>query len=247
MSNQKNYNSIFFLTTLSVYLGLVLVGGSAPVMAHSALTQRIEIQSEAEIKDDLDKKPKEGDSAQDGINDKGFKIAEAIAIFVADLKKLESIDKFNPKNEWIFTYYVQFTEFGATKSFSKNSSILNPWLNTAVEQLVANGEPNSSLAASDFVPNCDGKECRQTLVKVDSLANEFSLSFVFTKQTPERAQLAAESFNNFLAAVKKSQKNASVLPIYENTKAHTENNQVFIVTRLPRASIDALLAKNDAK
>ena len=58
MSNSKNYNSIVFLTTLSVYLGLVLVGATPSVLAQqAALAQRFEIQNEIEIEDDLDKKP----------------------------------------------------------------------------------------------------------------------------------------------------------------------------------------------
>jgi hypothetical protein len=35
--------------------------------------------------------------------------------------------------------------------------------------------------------------------------------------------------------------------ILENTKITFENNQVFIVTRLPRGSIDSLLAQKDAQ
>ena len=61
MSNPKNYNSIVFLTTLSVYLGLVLIGGTPPVLAHAAMTQQFDIQSEIEVKDNLDKKPDEND------------------------------------------------------------------------------------------------------------------------------------------------------------------------------------------
>ena len=58
MSNSKNYNSIVFLTTLSVYLGLVLVGATPSVLAQqAALAQKFEIQNEIEIEDDLDKKP----------------------------------------------------------------------------------------------------------------------------------------------------------------------------------------------
>ena len=58
MSDKKKYNSIVFLTTLSVYLGLVLVGGAgSPVLAQAALTRNFDIQEEIEYKDDLDKKP----------------------------------------------------------------------------------------------------------------------------------------------------------------------------------------------
>ena len=60
MTKRKAHNSILFLTTLSVYLGLVLVGGSPSVLAHAALTQRLEFVSEFETEDDLDKKPEDG-------------------------------------------------------------------------------------------------------------------------------------------------------------------------------------------
>src|ERR1044072_6651794 len=66
MSERKNYNSIVFLTTLSVYLGLVLVGGVAPsVLAQAALTRDFDIKNEIVFEDGLDKKP---DDEKDLIN-----------------------------------------------------------------------------------------------------------------------------------------------------------------------------------
>ena len=56
MNKRNNYNSIVFLTTLSVYLGLVLVG-APPILAHAAMTRHFDIQNEIEVKDDLDKNP----------------------------------------------------------------------------------------------------------------------------------------------------------------------------------------------
>ena len=55
MTTRKNYNSVIFLTTLSVYLGLVLVGAPAHVLAQAALTSRLEVKDKIEKKDDLDK------------------------------------------------------------------------------------------------------------------------------------------------------------------------------------------------
>ncbi|MBK8149692.1 MAG: hypothetical protein IPK58_16175 [Acidobacteria bacterium] len=57
MNNRKAHNSILFLTTLSVYLGLALVGGSPSVFAQAALTPRFELVTEFETEDDLDNKP----------------------------------------------------------------------------------------------------------------------------------------------------------------------------------------------
>ncbi|NNF00525.1 MAG: hypothetical protein HKN25_16020 [Pyrinomonadaceae bacterium] len=50
MSKTRNHNTVYFLTTLSVYLGLVLVGASPQVLAQTAKqknsqTQRFEIRT----------------------------------------------------------------------------------------------------------------------------------------------------------------------------------------------------------
>lgn len=55
---KKAHNSLLLLTTLSVYLGLLVVGGAAPqVFAHSATTRVFEITEEIEFKNDLDLDP----------------------------------------------------------------------------------------------------------------------------------------------------------------------------------------------
>ncbi len=51
MSNKKNHNTIYFLTTLSVYLGLVIVGASPTVLAQAEFSensqsQRFELRTE---------------------------------------------------------------------------------------------------------------------------------------------------------------------------------------------------------
>lgn len=45
MSNKKNHNTIHFLTTLSVYLGLIVVGASPQVLAQAKLTQNSQSNS----------------------------------------------------------------------------------------------------------------------------------------------------------------------------------------------------------
>lgn len=45
MSNKKNHNTIHFLTTLSVYLGLIVVGASPQVLAQAKLAQQTQSNS----------------------------------------------------------------------------------------------------------------------------------------------------------------------------------------------------------
>jgi len=70
VSTRKGQNSILFLTTLGVYLGLVLAGGASPqVFAHPAATTRnFDITDEVEFKDDLDKKPDPANALDDVAN-----------------------------------------------------------------------------------------------------------------------------------------------------------------------------------
>src|SRR4051812_6725774 len=57
MEKRKGQNSILFLTTLGVYLGLVLVGGTPQVLANAATTRHFDIKDEIEFQDKLDKDP----------------------------------------------------------------------------------------------------------------------------------------------------------------------------------------------
>ena len=57
MTTRKNQNSILVLATLGVYLGLVLVGATPQILAQAAMTRQFDVKDEIEVKDDLDKKP----------------------------------------------------------------------------------------------------------------------------------------------------------------------------------------------
>jgi hypothetical protein len=58
LGNKKSQNSIVFLTTLGVYLGLLIVGASPGVLAQqAAMTRNFDVNDEIEAKDDLDRDP----------------------------------------------------------------------------------------------------------------------------------------------------------------------------------------------
>jgi hypothetical protein len=62
--SRKGQNSILFVATLGVYLGLVLAGATPQVAAQrAAMARSFDIQDEIEFTDDLDKKP-DGDRAE---------------------------------------------------------------------------------------------------------------------------------------------------------------------------------------
>ncbi len=237
MSNSKNYNSIVFLTTLSVYLGLVLVGGTPPVLAHAALTQQFDNQNEIEVKDDLDKKP-DGEGTEN-ISNEDFPIL--FAQLLNEIKESIERGEFAPQNQTNFRFEAHFnysemcngSGFGSEPSADK---YLAEIVSDAFSQKFA---PKASELA-DY-PRITAKDVKLNLQATDT---DLSLKISFGKVN---AGLFAESLNKDWSLSAISINDALTKQIYENTKATSENNQVFIVTRLPRGSLDAFLANKDAQ
>jgi NCAIR mutase (PurE)-related protein len=80
-------------------------------------------------------------------------------------------------------------------------------------------------------------------IRLEANGADLSLKVSFKESN---AELLAQSLSQGFYQVALSAKNTLTKQVYENTKATSKNNQVFIVTRLPRGSLDALL-KQDAK
>jgi hypothetical protein len=214
MSKTKSYNQIIFLTTLSVYLGLVLVGASPQVLAQAALTSKFEIKDQIEKQDDLDKKP-----------DGELNIAEALIEFSDDLRKLESIGKYKPKSDGQFS---KSTDFINGEEITQ--TIKNPWLEVAIEELFSKIHNKSFRNYPNVRFECDTYNHNQ----------DFEFKISIEQKTTDVSSLTKEFLEGF-EFVKKTAKNLQIILIYENTTVTAENNQVFIVTRLPRAAIDSLI------
>ena len=228
MSNRKNYNSIVFLTTLGVYLGLVLAGGVAPsVLAQAATTRDFDIKSEIVVEDDLDKKPDEKD----------------LATYVSLYRELYKLAKdFKEKNRESLRGDYEF-----------NCSVFfQPDLSKTVQCRGGKG-----LFSGVFIPpienvgklfphNSDAKseKAQVNLILSDS---DFFLKTSLTQDSDWQAKQFAEFYNNSLSKIKLQQLNNPQITFYQNTQITFENNQVFIVTRLPRGSIDSLSAEKDAR
>jgi hypothetical protein len=106
MTKSKNHNSIVFLTTLGVYLGLVLAGGASPqVFAHSALTRHFEIQDEIEVKDDLDKKPEPAAEESDDKSSAELTagIFESVKSLLSQFSRTQPVSAFGPAPDFVFS------------------------------------------------------------------------------------------------------------------------------------------------
>ncbi|HKP67692.1 MAG TPA: hypothetical protein VJV05_00310 [Pyrinomonadaceae bacterium] len=245
MTSRKN-NSILFLTTLGVYLGLVLAGGTAPsVFAHGALTRSFELQDEIEATDDLDKNP-DGETAALSISIKTY--IEDVELFLNALKKLADSKKFDASHdafEVTQTTMLPCLPANKTGSYtantfdSKNASI-KPSLEW-FSKLLTDG-----YSLADCLPNqrFNGAEATNSKFTFKFSDSALSIKVSVQKASPEIAkQLSADLATTFAKFTPKTDEIARQ-KIFENTTFKSSNDQVSVITRLPRAALDPLLASN---
>ncbi|HEX9960497.1 MAG TPA: hypothetical protein VGB00_06170, partial [Pyrinomonadaceae bacterium] len=81
-------------------------------------------------------------------------------------------------------------------------------------------------------------------VEIDKDSITFNRHTIFVDAS--KATSLAECYRRMIEYAKSptAKKEIAGNLILTNTEVRSENNQVFIVTRLPRGSIDSLLAKN---
>jgi hypothetical protein len=246
LSSRKAQNSILFLTTLGVYLGLLMVGGSVPqVFAHSATNRHFEITDEIEIKDDLDNKP---DDERSPVKVSIENYLDDVELFISSLHDLQKRGLFDPTRETfavgqstelpcipankIGSYTV--TEFATS---DENARDTLEWFSKRLTDGYSLGDclPNSRFEATQ---THDSK----FRVKLDR--SLFSIEVAIKKASPREAVLLAADLQNTFRNLKIASANAARLRIYENTTFRSENDQIFIITRLPRAGLESLLASN---
>jgi hypothetical protein len=238
VSNKNKHNSIVFLTTLSVYLGLVLVGGVAPIiLAQAATTRNFNVQDEIEVKDDLDKKPK--DSEAENSSAKDFPV-----LFIQLLNEIRTeaeSGKYSAPIQAEFDFQTSHSRSGLRGNYRGGTDISDSDFYRFVNNAVNEKFKSKISETSDLI---DRKSSWQIQIKVDN--SDLSFKAWFTKSN---AASFAAFLNREFGSLVLSAENTLTRQVYENTKATSENNLVFIVTRLPRGSLDELLknAKAESK
>lgn len=244
MSTRKSNNSILFLTTLGVYLGLVLVGGASPqVFAHGALTRNFELQDEIEVHDDLDKKP-DNEAAMLSLSIKTY--LEDVEYFVGTLQRLGNGGKFDLlRDQFEVTQTTALPCVAANKigSYTANTFHLkNEQLRPSLERFSKLLTDGYSLA--DCLPDARfvGQDCTNSkfTFKLDDSA--LAIEVAVKKASPEIAQKLSGRLVNVFTRFAPTAGELARRKIFENTSFKSNNNQVFVITRLPRADLDPLLS-----
>ena len=232
-----------FLTTLGVYLGLLVVGGAAPqVLAHSATTRNFEITDEIEVKDDLDNKP---DDERSPVHMSLGNYLDDLERFIAALRGIRRREVFDTS---VSTFSVgQTTQLPCVAANKVGSYTVNEFV-TSSESVRKTLEWFSKrltdgYSLGDCLPNDRlGNETHDSIFKFKLDRDLFKVEVSVKKSSAERARLLAADLTNTHKQTKVVSANLVLARLYENTTFRSENDQVFVLTRLPRADLISLLA-----
>ncbi|MFN6964294.1 MAG: hypothetical protein ACK4S4_11080 [Pyrinomonadaceae bacterium] len=246
MSYRKGQNSIIFLATLGVYLGLVLAGGAAPqVYAYAATTRAFDAREEIEIGDDFFGPP-DGEDRSD--------VSQSLGVYVEDVEQLvnairrlgaegrftTAADLFEVRQDTYLPCIDSNREGSYTpRRFVAASESLRPALarfssQTAYGYSLGDCVENkfytkpATDSQAEFKLDAAGLKVR---VKVKRSSIESAAALVATLSGVGRAMLAREA-----APLRKE--------VLRNTAFWIDNDQVTVITRLPRAALEPPLASD---
>ncbi len=223
MTNRKSNNSILFLTTLGVYLGLVLAGAT-PVLGHAATSRSFDIRDEVELRDDLDNKP-DSETALE-IYSAAFE-----SIFITACELADTFPDLIEQRRYDFDMYYGINAAGRLNGIS--------YLGKGVVSGKYTSPIRSLYNAFPHTAEPDSNPFRLVFaVEPDS----FEFEVAFAQHHSQHAEQLAEAYAALLPTLKERQVSAARRLIYESTQISSRENQVYIITRLPRAALGPLLA-----
>ncbi len=245
MTKPKNQNSALFLATLGVYLGLVLVGATPQVLANAAMTRQFNIKDEVEFNDNLDKKP---DDERTPVADSVKLYLEDIEYFFANLARLRSKPGFDSEKDAFEVAQNTLLPCVDRNTAGRFTPLKFEYVNESARATLERFSRSMVFGYSlgDCIANNEfnGVEAVDTKFSYKLDAKEFSVNVVVRKQSPQNAQNLLRDLQRAVELYAANDHAAVTEKIIANTAFRAENDQVFVVTRLPRAGLDSLLAVN---
>lgn len=242
MSVHKTQNPILVIATLGVYFGLILAGAAPQVLANAAMTRTFDVKDEIELQDDIDTKP---DDERSPVTASVQVYIEDVEYFLANLAGLKAKGKFDPK---VDTFDVaQNTMLPCVDgnragrytpiNFVSSSEPSRPALEYFSRGMVYGYSLGDCIANNEFDVTAADSRFNFSLDK-----NAFSVNVSVRKDSPARALDLVRELESTLKLYSKRASNSDLRQaVVRNTSFKAQNDQVFIVTRLPRAGLASLL------
>lgn len=242
--SRKNHNSVLFLTTLGVYLGLVLVGATPQVLAQAATTKQFIVRELAGARDDLDNKP---DDERSSLSSSVQLYLDDLEIFIAALGDLNRRGRFD-----LLTDTFDVTQTALMPCVSPNtggrytpvkfesSSESSRDALTRVSNAMTSGYALGDCVVTAF----NGQAAVDSRFNVRLDQKELSVSVVVVKHSSQHAHSLASDIDTLNALFRSDLESPVRTAILANTLVRPIAEHTVIVTRLPRGSLLPLLASN---
>ena len=249
MNNRKNHNSALILATLGVYLGLVLVGGTPQVLAQAATAKQFNIKNDVDYWHEFDDNP--------DIEELKSLITNAlegtVASFISSARKSEknSVSRASLAKPHSIRSFRNFCSEDQIEVFDPLAR--SSWGNDPINDLHRSLDVASDwsfanvphfVQAQDDVPK--QKFCKTFGVSTTLDSDEVWVKIFFSRTDSLNAFRLAGYLNEFLFDRAHNFQDPITKQVYQYTRATSDYSNLVIVTRLPRAGLDSLLAK-DAK
>lgn len=231
-----------------MYLGLLLAGATPGVLAQqAALTKQFNVNDEIERKDDLDKKP---DDERSPVTASVQIYLEDVEYFIASLSRLRSKGKFDlAKDEFSVAKSTALPCVAANKAgrytpakFDVTNDALRPSLELFSRGMEYGYSLGDCLANNEF----SGIEAVDSQFSYSLDSKAFDVNVAVKKQSPQTALELIKELEGTLRLYDTPASSKLRKAIIANTRFTSDNDQVSVVTRLPRGSLDTLL-ELDAK
>ena len=208
----------------------MLVGATPQVLANAAMTRQFDVKDEIEVKDDLDTKP-DGEKAIDQFASSFEDLYRIASEISADhLEKTAS-------GQYSFDFFVSVNPRGGSRHFSPGAFNSRPRSYSG-----RNDEPLRRLYDAFLPRSEDGRE--NFFVQFGFGDKELSFKTTITVVDSSVAASTASVYQKALARHRTLESNYLRSLIFEASKITVDNSKIIIVTRLPRAGLDTLLASD---
>jgi hypothetical protein len=241
LETKKPQNSLLIVATLGVYLGLVLAGATPQVLANAALTKQFNVLDEIERQDDQDRDPDERSLVRDSL-----KIyLEDVEYFIESLGRLQKRGSFDVSKDTFDV--VQTTLLPCIDAnlagrytpvkFVSSSEQARPALTYLTRGMTYGYSLGDCVANDEF----KGQTAVDNRFDFHFDGKTFWSNIAIKKDTPQRAAELIRSLNATMEMYANASPSELRSTIIRSTVFTSTNDQVMIVTRLPRGSLLPLL------
>ena len=242
MVRSGNQNSIIVLATLGVYFGLILCGSTHQVLGSAAMARQFDIKDEIELTDEFDTIP---DEERSPVSTSVQVYIEDIEHFLSSLSRLRAQGRFNPdvdtfsvaQNALLPCLHSNKAGRYTPIRFAASSESSRPALEYFSREMVYGYSLGDCLGNNEF----GGVAAVDSRFDVELDRRSLSIRIAVKKGSPESAAVLVRQLESTRQLYSKSETSQLRKTVIRGTTFKSHNDQVFIVTRLPRAGLATLI------